>query len=196
MLIEMEKFHFKYSGISSLKMNIFEGKYSKTARDLRKSTTKAQSKVVIDQLLSFYREKEPTAESFKQKFAELKFTNQYTRDKKLIQYIFSKIENSYRRTDELSINKISLEHIDPQTNANGNYGWLGNLLPLDKLLNEQCGDKDFINKLNIYKQSDLKLVQEFLNKYKSETVWDRANQDNWFDFLTDVAYNRTWKLED
>lgn len=195
MLIEMEKFHFKYSGISSLKMNIFEGKYSKTARDLRKSTTKAQSKEVIDQLLAFYNEKEPSIESFKQKFAELKFTNQYTRDKKLIQYIFSKIENSFRHTDELSINYISLEHIDPQSNANGNYGWLGNLLPLDKLLNEQCGDKNYIDKLNIYSQSDIKLVQEFLKKYKIETIWDKSNQDKWFDFLTDLAYNKTWKLE-
>jgi uncharacterized protein with ParB-like and HNH nuclease domain len=194
-LIEMEKFHFKYSAISSLKMNIFEGKYSKTARDLRKATTKAQSKEVIDQLLTFYLEKEPSSESFKQKFAELKYTNQYTRDKKLIQYIFSKIENSYRQTNELSINNISLEHIDPQSNANGNYGWLGNLLPLDKLLNEQCGDKNYIDKLNIYGQSDLKLVQEFLNRYKLEAIWDKANQDKWFDFLADVSYNNTWKLE-
>lgn len=194
-LNEMEKFHFKYSGISSLKMNIFEGKYSKTARDLRRSTTKAKSKEVIEQLLSFYSEKEPPYELFKQKFSELKFTNQYTRDKKLIQYIFSKIENSYRNTDELSINKITLEHIDPQTNGNGNYGWLGNILPLDKLLNEQCGDKNFIDKLPIYKQSDLKIVQEFLCKNKLETSYDQANQDQWFDFLADVAYNRTWKLE-
>lgn len=196
MLIEMEKFHFKYSAISSLKMNIFEGKYSKTARDLRKSTSNVQSKEVINQLLMFYREKEPSIELFKQKFADLKFTNQYTRDKKLIQYIFSKIENSFRHTDELSINNISLEHIDPQSNSNGNYGWLGNLLPLDKLLNEQCGDKNYIDKLNIYSQSDLKLVQEFLNKYKIETIWDKSNQDKWFDYLTDLAYNRTWKLEE
>lgn len=194
-LNEMEKFHFKYSGICSLKMNIFEGKYSKTARELRKSTTKAESKEVINQLLLFYKEKEPSFDLFKQKFTELKFTNQYTRDKKLIQYIFSKIENSYRHTDELSINKISLEHIDPQTNANGNYGWLGNLLPLDKLLNELCADNDYLVKLPIYEQSDLKIVHEFLNKNKSEIIWDQSNQDRWFDFLADVAYNRTWKLE-
>ncbi|WP_298146739.1 DUF262 domain-containing HNH endonuclease family protein [Flavobacterium sp.] len=194
-LNEMEKFHFKYSGISSLKMNIFEGKYSKTARDIRKATTKQQSKEVIDQLLSFYKEKEPSFDSFKQKFSELKFTNQYTRDKKLIQYVFSKIENSYRQTDELSINKISLEHIDPQTNANGNYGWLGNLLPIDKQLNEQCGNKSFIDKLPIYEQSDLKVVNEFLKKHKSKINWDETNQNDWFDFLADVAYNQTWKLE-
>lgn len=194
-LREMEKFHFKYSGISSLKMNIFEGKYSKTARDLRKSTTKSRSKEVIDQLISFYSEKEPSYDSFKQKFAELKFTNQYTRDKKLIQYIFTKIENSYRNTEELSINKISLEHIDPQTNASENYGWLGNLLPLDKLLNEQCGNKIFTDKKVIYKQSDLKVVKDFLKKYEYETEWNKPSQDKWFDFLADISYNTVWKLE-
>lgn len=194
-LNEMEKFHFKYSGISSLKMNIFEGKYSKTARDLRKSTTRAQSKEVIDQLLLFYSEKEPTFDSFKQKFSELKFTNQYTRDKKLIQYIFSKVENSFRHTNELSINQISLEHIDSQSNLNGNYGWLGNLLPLDKSLNEQCGNKNFITKLHIYKQSDLIIVEKFYEMYKLETDWDQSNQDKWFGYLADIAYNRIWKLE-
>ncbi|MEZ7514493.1 DUF262 domain-containing protein [Flavobacterium frigidarium] len=194
-LNEMEKFHFKYSAICSLKMNIFEGKYSKTARDLRKCTNKAQSTVVINQLLQFYAEKEPAIEVFKQRLEELKFTNQYTRDKKLIQYIFSKIENFYRHTEELTLNKISLEHIDSQSNANGNFGYLGNLLPLDKLLNEQCGDKDFKDKLTIYKQSDLRIVQEFLNNYGFETDWNENNQKKWFDYISDIAYNKAWKLE-
>lgn len=194
-LNEMEKFHFKYSAICSLKMNIFEGKYSKTARDLRKSTTKVQSGEIVNQLLQFYKEKEPTIEIFKEKFNELKFTNQYTRDKKLIQYIFSKIENNLRHTNELSINKITLEHIDPQSNGNTNFGWLGNLLPLDKSLNEDCGNKNYVEKLPTYRKSDLKIMELFLNKFGLQTDWNITNQKDWFEMIADIAYNQTWKLE-
>lgn len=193
-LDQMEKFHFKYSAVCSLKMNIFEGKYSKTARDLRKSTSKVQSKQIIDQLIQFYIKKEPSFDQYKNKLSEFKYTNQYTRDKRIIQYIFSKMENTLRQTNELTINNISLEHIDPQTRQNGNYGWLGNLLPLDKLLNEQCGDKSFINKLPIYSQSDLQIVNEFLTMYSSESDWNQANQQKWFDFIADKSYNDVWKV--
>lgn len=193
-LDQMEKFHFKYSAVCSLKMNIFEGKYSKTARDLRKSASKPQSKQIIDQLIQFYTEKEPSFDQYKNKLSEFKYTNQYTRDKRIIQYIFSKIENTLRKTNELTINNISLEHIDPQTRQNGNYGWLGNLLPLDKLLNEQCGDKSFIDKLSIYSQSDLQIVSEFLAMYSLESDWEQTNQQKWFDFIADKSYNEVWKV--
>jgi len=193
-LDQMEKFHFKYSAVCSLKMNIFEGKYSKTARDLRKSTNKPQSKLIIDQLIQFYTEKEPTYDQFKNKLSEIKYTTQYTRDKRIIQYIFSKIENTLRQTNELAISNISLEHIDPQSKQNGNFGWLGNLLPLDKSLNEDCGDKKFIDKLMIYSKSDLLVVKEFLVMYSLEANWNQTNQEKWFDFISDKAYNTIWKV--
>src|SRR5690606_35136407 len=99
-----------------------------------------------------------------------------------------------RQTNELTINNISLEHIDPQTRQNGNFGWLGNLLPLDKLLNEQCGDKSFINKLPIYSQSNLQIVNEFLTMYSLESDWQEANQKKWFDFIADKSYNEVWMV--
>ena len=191
----MEKFHFKYSAICALKMNIFEGKYSKTARDLRRSASKAESKEIIDQLLKFYSEKEPSIDQFKIRFQDLKYTNQSTRDKRLIQYIFSKFENYYRHTNELTISNFSLEHVDPQSNTTGNFGWIGNLIPIDKFLNEKCGSKQYIDKLPIYRQSDLKIVQQFISLYSSEKDWNQTNQMRWFEFIVDTAYNNVWKLE-
>lgn len=191
---QMEKFHFKYSAVCSQKMNIFEGKYSKTARELRNSTSKQQSKKIIDQLLNFYTEKEPSFELFSEKFKDLKYTNQYTVDKKIIQYIFTSFEKFLRNTNELTIDFISLEHISSQSSDNNN-GWIGNLIPLDKKLNEECDNKDFVSKLKIYKKSDLKIVEWFLKEFENETIWDKTNQEIWIDMIIEKSYNEVWKIK-
>ncbi len=48
---------------------------------------------------------------------------------------------------------------------------VGNLIPLDPKLNELAGDKAAIDKLDVYKQSDLLSVQEFLAQVELG-VWD------------------------
>jgi uncharacterized protein with ParB-like and HNH nuclease domain len=194
-LSEMEKFHFKYSGICSLKMNIFEGKYSKAARDLRDATTKGQSKGIVNQIMQFYKDREPNLDTFKTKFKELQYTNEYTKDKKLIQYIFSSIEKHLLNSNELTVNNISLEHIDAQSNRNGNYGGMGNLIPLDKFLNEKGDNKNLSAKMEIYKKSHLRLVKQFLVKYRKAEIWTEDYQNKWCDYLVDICFNQVWKLK-
>ncbi len=191
-LKNMENFHFKYSAICALKMNIFEGKCSKTARDLRNSKTTQESKRILQQLANFYSEREPNYELFKEKFNKLRFTNQYTKDKRLIQYIFRKIELYLRDTEELTINNISLEHIDSQSHGSQKMGELGNLLPLDKSLNEDCANKILKEKMNVYKCSDLKIMELFLKEFQGITQWEEANHQKWFDILSEYAYTKVW----
>lgn len=194
-LKKMEKFHFKYSGICALKMNIFEGKYSKTARDLRNSKSKPESKEILGQLSQFYIEKEPKQEVFKEKLKKLKFTNQYTRDKRLIQYIFRSFENYLRETSELTVNNISLEHVDPQSKANGDNGFIGNLIPLDKKINELCDNKSFTEKIEFYKRSDLKIIKLFIEKFQNKSLWDIDCQNEWFEIIADYSYNKVWVID-
>lgn len=190
----MENFHFKYSAICALKMNIFEGKYSKTARDLRSSTSKQNSKQILSQLSQFYISKQPNFELFKEKFKKLRFTNQFTRDKKLIQYIFRKFELILRSTQELTVNNITLEHIDSQSNGSNSMGEIGNLIPLDKFLNEKCDNKPFRDKLQVYADSDLKVVELFTRKFTNEIEWNENNQNNWFDIIVENSYSKIWVI--
>lgn len=193
-LDKMEKFHFKYSAICALKMNIFEGKYSKTARDIRNCKTKAETRIVIEQLIKFYKEREPNFELFKEKYDKLKFTSQITRDKKLIQYIFRCFEKFLRKTNELAVHNITLEHIDPQANGNTGYGSIGNLLPLDKEINEKCDNKEFRNKLRLYGNSNLLVVKLFLQHFGNETEWTLENQRKWFDIIVEYSYEKIWSI--
>lgn len=191
-LKKMENFHFKYSAICALKMNIFEGKYSKTARDLRGSISKQNSSQILAQLSQFYVGKQANFELFKDKFRKLRFTTQFTRDKKLIQYIFRKFELNLRSTQELSVNNITLEHIDSQSHGSTAMGEVGNLIPLDKSLNEKCDNKPFKEKIEVYKNSDLKVISLFLNEFENELDWNENTQNKWFDIIVDNSYNKIW----
>jgi hypothetical protein len=71
-------------------------------------------------------------------------------------------------------------------------GEIGNLIPLDKYLNEKCDNKSFMEKLELYKKSDLKIIELFLNHFKDETHWNEDNHKKWFNIIVDNSYNKVW----
>lgn len=194
-LQKMENFHFKYTAICSLKMNIFEGKYSKSARDLRKATTVTQAREVLNQILEFYVVKQPDESLFQESFKKLKFTKTVSKDKKIIQYIFKKIENNLRSTDEVIAGHISLEHILSQSTNDSNIGQIGNLIPLDKNLNSRAGDKSFTEKMTVYNESELEVIKNFITDYNDLSEWKVENIVDRTINLSTLAYNTVWKVE-
>ena len=194
-LQNMEHFHFKYTAICSLKMNIFEGKYSRAARNLREANNAADSRVVLQELVAYYRTKEPDFATFNESFNKLKFTKRYTKDKKLIQYIFKKYENHLRRTNEVLPGLISLEHILSQSNRGvQNIGKMGNLLPLDKGLNEVAGEQPFPDKITVYGDSELLTVNEFVNDNGNLPDWLEQNINQRTDQIATTSYNNIWVI--
>ncbi|MCD8425022.1 DUF262 domain-containing HNH endonuclease family protein [Tenacibaculum dicentrarchi] len=193
-LQKMEKFHFKYTAICSLKMNIFEGKYSKAARDLRNVNNPTEAKKILESLITFYKAKEPEQRLFLESFKNIKFTKTVTKDKKLIQYIFKKIENNMRPTDEVIAGHISLEHILSQSSKGDNIGAIGNLLPLDKDINSNVGDTEFDKKLIAYQASELKIVESFISENSTLSEWKSTNINSRTTSIGKLAYNDIWKI--
>lgn len=194
-LVALENFHFKYTSICSLRMNVFEGKYSKAARDLRNAKSKIQVKKIIEDLIEYYRSKVPNKTLFVKSFHKLKFTKTYTKDKKIIRYIFNRIEKNYRTTSELDMDLVTLEHLLPQsTSGISNIGKLGNLIPLDKKLNESADNKSFGEKVPIFEKSELVMVDNFLKSNGSNTQWTKQDIENRTDELAEYCYDRIWLL--
>ncbi|EGN0360931.1 HNH endonuclease, partial [Salmonella enterica] len=94
--------------------------------------------------------------------------------RKLIVYIFDKLERIRRGTRELKMDIVSLEHISSQSKTNESVvGMIGNLLPLCFSLNEDCKNYELHKKIESYKKSDLKLVTEFVSESEArEHKWD------------------------
>ncbi|MCB2300572.1 DUF262 domain-containing protein [Clostridium tagluense] len=192
----LEKFHFIYSTISSFRTSTIERKYSKNARNFRGSTSKAQSKELIKQMKEDFNEKLPGFSAFSEGFSKLWYTKEDDSDKKIIQYIFRKIENYYQATQELNVYKFTLEHINSQKNSSykNDVGKIGNLLPLSQPINEEAGVLKFADKVTIYKKSGFEIAKEFTRKYETLPDWDDSLIQARTQELAKLAYEEVWEI--
>lgn len=196
-ILKLEMFHFIFSAITSSRASGLESLYSRYSRQLNSSNDKVEIKKILSELSLKLKEKlnsEITYEGFEKKFISLKFSNNFTSDKKLIQYIFKLKEKSLMRTNELSIDLITLEHIHSQKIDTEWSHNIGNLLPLAKELNEDCKNYDLDKKIPILKKSELKQVKDFCEEMKSEKLWTRDLSDKRAQELSQEIYHLALKV--
>jgi uncharacterized protein with ParB-like and HNH nuclease domain len=189
----IEKFHFMFNAVCSMRPSGIEGSYSKAARQLFEAKDSNSARTVIKDLKQQLVTRLPDKALFKEKFCNLRYLKGYTKDKKLIQYIFSYIESVKQTTNEFKPDSITLEHILPQSMSAEDYrGSIGNLLPLGSELNEEAGNKEPIDKLEIYKRSNFILTQEF-----SKNAFEKWGQDEIQArtiLLAEYCYDSAWNV--
>lgn len=190
----IEKFHFSFNAICSMRPSGIEGSYSKAARQLFDAKDKHDSKRIIEDLKQQLVKRFPDKEIFKEKFSRLKFIKgKYTKDKKLIQYIFNYIETYKQTTSEFKPDSITLEHILSQSEENKDYiGSIGNLLPLGSELNEEAANNKLSEKMEIYKKSQFSMTREFAKK--SNKVWGEQEIRARTVELAEYCYEDVWKI--
>ncbi|WP_409500014.1 DUF262 domain-containing protein [Mannheimia glucosida] len=167
-------FHLIFSAITSTRLSGLEKTYSKFARDIFSIKDRADARNVLDIVDERLKTKlkDISYPDFERKFIDIKYSNKITKDKRLIQLIFSIIEDEIlKNTQELKVNLISLEHIYTQQK---NTSWshnIGNIIPLSKELNEECKDYSLKDKMPIFKNSELKQVLGFCEEFKYTDEW-------------------------
>lgn len=175
---KVERFHFLFTAVSSMRASGLESIYSKYSRDLRTQTDKQKAKKIITELFIKLGNKIPPIELYKSKFETLTFTNKITKDKKLIQYIFGKLESKLRTTSELKTFNFTLEHIEGQKNSEEWVAMIGNLLPLAESINSSLGKMTFEKKLEQFKSSELLIVKDFYNENIKKKVWTKSDVED------------------
>lgn len=192
----LENFHFLFSALTSSRASGLESKYSKYARNLRACKKAIETEAVIKGLRDDLKQKVPSVEATREAFKKLSFTDDETRHKKLIQYIFKRWEMWLQGTNELEPSQITLEHIAPQSNEAlvQCVGSIGNLLPLGGTINGLAGAEDFKSKLELYKGSRLCVVREFLSHYGECQEWGEAQINARTIEIADLGYNSIWKI--
>ncbi|HDV8218395.1 DUF262 domain-containing HNH endonuclease family protein [Enterobacter hormaechei] len=170
----LERFHFRFNAICRLRPSGIDAKYSVLAVSLNKAANKRDIESVLDDATQYFVTKGPSEKIFTDAFVKnLFYTNKKTSQRKLIMYIFERLEKNIRGTQELRLDLVSLEHIGSQSSFDTEIvGLMGNLLPLCFALNESCRNYDLSRKVVEYKKSDLKVVNEFLEEVA-------ANGDSW-----------------
>ncbi|MEP8643031.1 HNH endonuclease family protein [Enterobacter kobei] len=193
-LSKIENFHFMFNAICSLRPSGIEGLYAKCARNLSYAETRRDATLVIDELTNTLEQKRPTRESFISKFKQLQFLNENTINKKLIQYIFTKMERLLRENIEFEPNDLSLEHISSQVDTNISSqikGSIGNLLPLGQDINSRANTRTFTAKKAIYRNSDYRIVESFLLN-NPQSTWDEQDINRRTMNLAEMSYDVIW----
>ncbi len=80
----LERFHFIFNAVCSLRPSGIEGSYSRAARDLQNALDRRRGKEILNVLKDNLAARIPDETVFIDNFKELRFYNGYTRDKKLI----------------------------------------------------------------------------------------------------------------
>jgi len=188
----LERFHFSFNAICSMRPSGIEGSYSKAARQLLEAADKSAARKVIEELTQQLKSRLPDQESFSEGFLKLRFVKGKTVHKKLIQYIFGHLETVKQTTQEFKPDSITLEHILPQASRSGEFvGSIGNLLPLGSELNEQAGNKELSEKISIYAQSNYSLTQEFIQNVPEN--WGEEEIKARTLHLSEMCYDSMWK---
>ncbi|WP_283746223.1 DUF262 domain-containing protein [Bacillus cereus] len=190
----LENFHFIFTAIASDRAAGLEGKYSTIARKIRNAKKKTEINDVLKELNDYLIDKKPNYEKFENGFMKLKFTNNNTSDKKLIQYILKRFEEKRHITEELFIGNISLEHIVPQADGTEGLEVIGNLLPIDQKLNQKADRKSFKEKLVVFSDSNLKLTQEFISDYNDKNEWTTEDIIQRTKKMAKEAFEEIWTI--
>lgn len=191
-ILNLEKFHFIFSHLCQERASGLENIYTGSAKNIHAAgNDKLEVKKAIDELYKSLLIKMPDKLKIISALKKLKFTTNDENDKKTIQIIFKKIEQYLLKTTELNVGNFSLEHIEDQSTKALWIGNIGNIIPLDEVINNNLGSGlTFLQKKNKYIKSNLKIVSEFI-KLNPQDEWDDSKGQIWADKLGELLIEAT-----
>lgn len=193
----IENFHFIFTAITSQRSSGgIAQMYALHARDLNKAQTNEDKMKIINSLKKKLIERKPGYPEFEAQFNDLKYSETFSKQKKLIQYILGKITNLETNGYPINYNLMTIEHIAAQ-NARikvspESCAKIGNLLLIDHDLNDKLGNKDFSDKKILLLSSKVK-VDEII---KNASIWNEDEIVRRTKYLANIAYNTVWQIKE
>lgn len=179
-VLNLEAFHFTFSNLCQERASGLEGTYTRSAKSLHLAgTDKVKAKEVISLLNANLIKKAPSKEKISASLKKLTSSKLDEGDKKTIQIIFRKVELLLIGTNELQPGNFSLEHIHDQAHNDDWSSYIGNLIPLDEIINSGIkAGATFKDKKKKYAKSSFKIVEFFL-KENLQDSWAKADSEKW-----------------
>lgn len=178
----IENFIFTHSTVLKKPANIYEVRFSKLAIELRKVTSQSETNDILKNFLyDVFEAKFPVFDEFEKAFMELNYSaNSKMLSNPVTRYIIRKI-NQHKSGREIFADDITIEHILCEDENNADTLNIGNLIGLERKINEQADSRDYPEKINFYKESSFLDVKEFIEKYQDreftrDIVEERAKE--------------------
>ena len=164
-LIFIKKFFICYTLIGKEKSNTITTLVADYANKLETEFTN-------DLMNSFYesfKSRIPNEEWFKKVFSTIGYSNHFKfykepKEKEKTKLVLEVYEEYLGNRN---IRDFTIEHILPDSQMEENSN-IGNLLPLEKELNEKCDNLSLKDKIVYYKQSEFRSVQKFVSRFEND----------------------------
>ena len=200
----LEEFHFIYNGIMTERTNTLVNKYGSTARKIYKLEDQNQIIVEFNKLKKEFIELLPKDnQKFLYKFIQMNYSSKtkemdksQKRKNSITKFAIYKLEEKLSERNGKFFDTISatVEHIVPESRNKNRMEILniGNLIILEKNLNEKCKNGDFEEKILQYKNSTYSSVKIFLEKYSSEEDFDIQERAKEIGMMLYEYITRSW----
>lgn len=185
----IEDYHFAWNVMASKTsyggMSAF---YSRRAIDLFKATDPTKIAAMIDDVIKELARRRPTSAEFDEAFTSLRFTNDFTSDKRVIFYILRRMYLYENRDTAADFDKMTIEHMLPQSLGSPAVGHIGNLLLVSKSLNAALGNLDFGAKRLALKKAHEWIPADVLKA----RAWDAATIEKRGARMAELARSKVW----
>jgi hypothetical protein len=197
-LSAVENFHFVFTAIASQRSSGgISFMYALAARELQKAKS-LQAKVRC--LRDFQKKKlipkRPQYAEFEPSFMELRYSSQMTKQKPLVKYILTKIYQANSTGLPIDPEQATIEHLAPENPAKSTglspeqVASLGNLILVNKSLNNQLANKAFSEKVKILSKANVWVDSIILGA----KTWGAIEIEKRTKLLARDAYNRVWSV--
>ncbi len=195
-VVAIEKFHFLFTAATSQRSSGgISGMYAALGRRLFEARDTQEAVKVIQDLKQKLRDRVPSIEEFKALFPDIIFTDNVTKQKKLVQYILAGLGRVATKAATIDYEQMTIEHLTPQSLiGQGPYddaiiGQIGNLLLVSEELNGKLKNKSFKDKRRILVENGFKLPKAI----EQAALWGVVEIKKRTDEIADEAYNQIWK---
>jgi hypothetical protein len=192
----IENFHFIFTAITSQRSSGgISFMYALSARELENASTESARIKVLGDLKTKLRLKLPSQQEFDAIFINIKYSRNYSKQKAIVQYILEKVDRfSRQKGASLNYDEMTIEHITPENSRSSsppleNVAEIGNLILVDKDLNNKLGNKSFTDKKRLLSGSAL-YIDKGIGNAKTWGTKEIAHRSK---SLSKIAYTKVWK---
>jgi hypothetical protein len=195
-LTAIENFHFKFTAIASQRSSGgISFMYALAARELHQSKdVEAKVKGLQEFQKNKLASKLPEYVEFEPGFVALKYSSQMTKQKSLVKYILTKLYQGNSSGLSIDPEQMTIEHIAPENPAKNSgvspeqVASIGNLILVNKALNNQLANKTFTEKVAILKNAHVWVDPIVMNAKN----WGPSEMAARAKLLADDAYKNIW----
>jgi hypothetical protein len=195
-VISIEKFHFLFTAVTSQRSSggISE-MYAALGRRLFEARDTENAVKIIRELKQKLRDRIPSLQEFKALFPNIVFTDNITKQKKLVKYVLVGLDRRRANATAIDYEQMTIEHLAPQSLI-GQQGYddaligqMGNLILISEELNRKLKNKVFKDKKRILMESGYKLPKLI----EEAMAWTGGEIQLRTQEMAEKAYNTVWK---